>query len=118
MELDITDAALEAFLAEAGDGPVVLVNLVRIRSGGRAAYDRYLEAIGPSVAGVGATAVWLGEAVPRGNLIDEVGYDRAAVVRYPDRQAVAALLVDPAFIAAAPLRHEALEAGILHAFHG
>ncbi len=117
MGLDITDAALEAFLAEAGDGPVVLVNLVRIRPGGLAAYDRYLEAIGPCFAAVGATAVWLGEAVPRGNLIDEVGYDRAAVVRYPDRQAVAALLVDPEFIAAAPLRHEALEAGILHAFH-
>ena len=45
-------------------------------------------------------------------------YDHAAIVRYPSRQALADLVADPEFVAAAPLRHAALAAGILHPFHG
>jgi hypothetical protein len=38
------------------------------------------------------------------------------VTRYPRRAALAELVRDPEFEAAAPLRHEALDAGILCAF--
>ena len=118
MGLDITAAALDAFLSGGADDPVVLVNLVRLRADGLDAYNRYLQAVGPCLARVGASAVWVGDGVEHGDLIDDVRFDRAAVVRYPSRRALAALLEDPDFVAAAPLRHEALEAGILHAFQG
>ena len=61
--------------------------------------------------------MWIGKATPASALIDSQAYDYAAVVRYPDPAALRRLVEDPRFVAAAPLRHAALEAGILHAFH-
>jgi uncharacterized protein (DUF1330 family) len=115
--LDITEQALRRFEEEAGAEPVTLVNLVRLRPDGEEAYRAYLEAIGPCIADVGAEAVWIGKATPAAALIDSQAYDYAAVVRYPDPAALRRLVEDPRFLAAAPLRHAALEAGILHAFH-
>jgi len=111
--LDVTPEALDRFLA-GGDGPIVLVNLVRLRSGGSDAYARYRDAIGPIVERVGAELVYAGSSM--GTLIGDDGWDIAAVVRYPSRQALAELIHDPAFEAATPLRHEAVEDGVLYAF--
>ena len=113
MGLDITPDALDRFL-EGGDGPVVLVNLVRLRPGGTEAYARYAEAVGPLLARHGASVLYAGSA--QGVLIGEERWDRVAVTAYPSRNALAALVRDPEFEAATPLRHEALEDGILHAF--
>ena len=117
MGLDITEQALRRFVEEAGPGPVTLVNLVRLRPDGEEAYRAYLEAIGPVIADVGAEAVWIGRATPASALIGGEAYDLAAVVRYPGAAALQRLVEDPRFVAATPLRHAALEAGILHAFH-
>lgn len=110
--LDITPEALERFLA-GGEGPVVLVNLVRVQPGGEEAYRRYGAVVGPLLAKVGAEVLYAGGA--SGTLIGDERWDRVAVTRYPDRQALARLVRDPDFEAAAPLRHEALEGGVLHA---
>jgi uncharacterized protein (DUF1330 family) len=112
--LDITEEALERFLADDDGEPVVLVNLVRLRPDADAAYRAYVEAVGPLLARVGADLVYAGEA--RGMLIGDEDWDLAAVMRYPSRDALARLVRDPAFAATAPLRQAALEAGILHAF--
>jgi uncharacterized protein (DUF1330 family) len=113
--LDIDDEALERLLAADDGQPIVLVNLVRRRPGGEAAYQAYMEAVGPLLAAVGAELVW-GSGAPLGTLIGYEDWDTAAVVRYPSRGALAALVRDPAFAATAPLRHAAVEAGILHVF--
>ncbi len=113
-ELDISEAALQRFLAEDDGAATVLVNLVRLRPDGADAYREYGESVAPLLAGVGAELVYAGEA--RGILIGDEKWDLAAVVRYPNRMALARLVRDPAFVALAPLRHAALEAGILHAF--
>jgi uncharacterized protein (DUF1330 family) len=112
--LDITEDALERFLAEDDGGSVVLVNLVRLRPDGASAYREYGEAVGPLLAAVGAELLYAGET--RGMLIGDEKWDLAAVVRYPNRAALARLVRDPSFVAVTPLRHAALEAGILHAF--
>jgi uncharacterized protein (DUF1330 family) len=112
--LDITPDALERFLATDDGLPVVLVNLVRLRAGGQDAYRRYAAVVGPLLGRVGAEVLYAGEA--RGVLIGDEDWDYAAVTRYPRRAALAELVRDPEFEAAAPLRHEALEAGILYAF--
>jgi uncharacterized protein (DUF1330 family) len=113
MGLDITPDTLERFL-EAGDGPVVLVNLVRLRPGGEDAYHRYGEAVAPLVARHGGQLVYAGSA--QATLIGDETWDYAAVTRYPSRTALAGLVRDPEFEATTPLRHAALEDGILHAF--
>jgi uncharacterized protein (DUF1330 family) len=112
--LDISPEALERFLAQDDGAPVVLVNLVRLRPDGADAYREYGGSVAPLLAGVGAELVYAGEA--RGTLIGDQNWDLAAVVRYPNRTALARLVRDPAFVALAPLRHTALESGILHAF--
>jgi uncharacterized protein (DUF1330 family) len=109
--LDITGSALEAFL-EGEEGPVVLVNLVRVRD--EDAYRRYGAAVAPLLARHGAELVYAGEAA--GVLIGEERWDLAAVTRYPSREALAGLVRDPEFEATSALRHAALEDGILYAF--
>jgi uncharacterized protein (DUF1330 family) len=112
--LDVDADALARFLAEDDGEPVVLVNLVRVRAGGEAAYRAYGAAVAPLLERVGAELLYAGTA--RGCLIGDEPWDVAVVTRYPSRRALAELVRDPEFEAAAPLRHEALEAGILHAF--
>ena len=58
--------------------------------------------------------LYAGKPVER--LIGDEEWDVAVVSRYPSRAALAALVRDPEFEAAAPLRHEALEAGLLYGF--
>ena len=94
----------------------MLVNLVRLREGGRDAYRRYGEAVAPLLARYGAEVLQAGEPVR--TLIGDENWDVAVVARYPSRAALAALVRDPEFLAAAPLRHEALEAGLLYGFDG
>ena len=113
LSLDVTPHALERFLSDES-GPVVLVNLVRLRPGGENAYSRYRDAVGPLGASVGAELLYAGQAA--GTLIGEEDWDLAYVVRYPSRQAVADLVRNPDFEQLADLRHEALEAGVLYAF--
>lgn len=113
MALDITEEALTTFLA-ADEGPVVLVNLVRLKDGGEPAYRRYADVVGPLLAKHGAELIYAGAAA--GVLIGEERWDLAAVTRYPSRAALAALVRDPEFVGSAPLRHAALDDGILYAF--
>lgn len=112
--LDITEEALERFLADDDGDPIVLVNMVRLRPDGADAFRRYGEVVAPLLARVGAQLIYSGAS--RGRLIGNDEWDHAAVSRYPSRTALADLVCDPAFQAAAPLRHEALEAGVLYAF--
>jgi uncharacterized protein (DUF1330 family) len=111
--LDITPDALRALL-DAGDGPVTLVNFVRLRPDGAVAYQRYLDAVAPAIARIDAELIYSGSYVS--TLIGDERWDHAAVTRYADRRELAKLLADPEFEAATPLRHAALEAGVLHAF--
>ena len=113
MGLDITPEALERFLA-AGEGPVVLVNLLKLKPGGEEAYRRYGEAVGPLLARHGAEPIYSGRAA--GALIGDDEWDLAAVTRWPSRAALAGLVRDPDFEAATQLRHAALEDGVLYAF--
>jgi uncharacterized protein (DUF1330 family) len=111
--LDISAEALERFL-DAGEGPVVLVNLIRLKPGGEEAYRRYGEAVGPLLARHGAEPIYAGTAA--GALIGDDEWDVAAVTRWPSRAALAELVRDPDFEATTPLRHAALEDGVLYAF--
>lgn len=113
MGLDITPEALAGLLDE-GEGPVTLVNLIRLRSDGEEAYARYREVVEPILAKLEGEVLYAGPYVA--TLIGDERWDFAAVTRYADRREIAKLVEDPEFQAATPLRHAALEAGILHVF--
>lgn len=103
--ISFDDAALDRFLAEDPDGPVVMLNLLRYApDGGRERYSRYLQAAGPLIARHGAELVYAGDTLPA--LAAEPGqsWDGAAIVRYPSRAAFAAMVRDPDYAAADHLR--------------
>jgi uncharacterized protein (DUF1330 family) len=76
-------------LLEGGNGPVFMLNLLRLRpDGGRESYARYGEEVLPLLTRVGGEIVWQG----RGDSVvigddDADAWDLVVVVRYPSRGA-------------------------------
>ena len=113
MALDVSGDGLERLL-RGGEGPVVLVNLIRLRPSGTEDYRRYQAAVAPITARYGAEVIFAGPGV--GTLIGDDSWDVGVVTRYPSRQALAALVNDSDFLELTALRHQALESGVLYAF--
>lgn len=102
------------FLAEDDGRPVVMLNLLRFKAdGGRERYQAYLAKAGPLVVKHGAEILFVGDGLPA--LAAETGqaWDAVALVRYPSRAAFAALIQDPDYAQADPLRLAALEEAVL-----
>lgn len=112
--LDITDDPLRDLVARAGDEPIVVVNLVRLKPGGDRAHEQYLREIAPILERYGAQSLYSGVAL--GTLIGDEHWDKAAITRYPSARALSDFIQDPEFAQKAPLRHAALDAGIVHVF--
>ena len=114
MAVDPTGADLERFLAEPDDGPIVMLNLLRFKPGGRASYDRYTEIVGRTfLPRVGGEVVYAGDGLPA--LIGESGqaWDAVLLVRYPSRAAFLAMVADPEYREVTRLRTDALEEAVL-----
>jgi len=107
------DEALERLRAEAPEGPVVLLNLLKYRiPGGRAAFARYSAITGPLIAGVGGRVVFGGAA---GTVLtgSEVEWDDVLIVRFPSMDSFLGMIESDTYLQnAAPIRAEALEATI------
>ena len=111
---DLNDADLDRLLAEDPGGPVVMLDLLRFRpGGGRERYLQYAERALPIAARFGAEALYAGEGGRA--LVADPGQDWDAVllIRYPSRQAFAAMVRDPEYRATAHLRAEALTEAVL-----
>ncbi|MFM8894805.1 MAG: DUF1330 domain-containing protein [Actinomycetales bacterium] len=112
--LDVPGDPLQQLLQEYPDEPIVVVNLVRLKPGGLTAHEQYLEQAGAIMRRYGAEPTYLGPGL--GTLIGDESWDKAAITTYPSVRALAAFINDPQFEALAPLRHQALDAGIVHVF--
>lgn len=112
--LDVEGDPLQRLLREYPDEPIVVVNLVRLKPGGHEAHQRYLTQASAIMRRHGADPTYLGPGI--GTLIGDEAWDKAAITAYPSVRALAAFIEDPQFAALAPLRHEALQAGIVHVF--
>ena len=112
---------VRAFLAEAEDGPIIMINLLRYREKaeypegsdeapctGQEAYGRYSDAVMPLLAGVGGRPVFVGLA--RQSLIAPEGeaWDQAILVEYPSRKAFIEMTTSAAYLAVAHHRTAAL----------
>ena len=114
MAVDPTGHDLKAFLEAEDDGPVVMLNLLRFKPGGRESYDRYAKAVGSTfLPRVGGEVLYAGDG--RSPLVAEQGqaWDAVLLVRYPSRQAFSQMVADPEYQEVTRLRTEALEEAVL-----
>ena len=122
---------LKAFLAEAEDGPIVMINLLRYREQaeyppgtseapctGQEAYGRYSDGVTPLLGKHGGRPVWIGLA--RQTLIAPEGeqWHNALLVEYPTRKAFVEMTTSAEYQAIAHHRTAALEDSRLIATSG
>jgi uncharacterized protein (DUF1330 family) len=109
----INEAGIKRLLERAGDGPVVMLNLLAFKpDGGAERYAEYAQAVAPLLEGVGGRVLFAGAAGEA--VIGEAGWDVIALAEYPSRQAFLDMTSAPEYEAIAHLRTEALERSELH----
>jgi uncharacterized protein (DUF1330 family) len=109
----LNEAGIKQLLERAGDGPVVMLNLLAFKpDGGAERYVEYAEAVAPLLERVGGRIVFAGAAGEA--VIGAHGWDLVALAEYPSRQAFLDMTSSPEYQAIAHLRSEALERSELH----
>jgi uncharacterized protein (DUF1330 family) len=109
----LNEAGVRELNARAGDGPVMMLNLLAFKpDGGAERYAEYAVAVEPLLERVGARVVLAGAAGVA--VIGDESWDLVALAEYPTRQAFIDLVDSPEYEAIAHLRTEALERSELH----
>ncbi|QJU59324.1 DUF1330 domain-containing protein [Sphingomonas sp. AP4-R1] len=91
-------AALEAFLTEQDETPVVMLNLIRFQpDGGRDRYLDYLNMAKPVLARFGARILFGGDGLAVLTEGAGQGWDAVALVQYPRRSAFKDMIADPEY---------------------
>ena len=102
------------------DTPIVMLNLLRFNDiarykdgeagySGRVAYQKYSDVAFGKVRGVGGELVWKGKALAGVIAPEGEKWDDVLLVRYPSKQAFAAMLADPEYRDATQHRTAALQ---------
>lgn len=110
----IPTANLARFLEEDDQKPVVMLNLLRFnKTNGRTRYYEYISRAAPIAQSYGAEIIYSGEGLTA--LAAEAGqtWDAAVLVRYPGRQAFAAMISDPRYSEIDSIRIAALDEAVL-----
>ena len=116
MPVDPTGADLKRFLETEPDQPVVMLNLLRFKSGGgRETYARYARDILPFLEKVGAEVVYLGDTSTALVAPESHDWDAVLLVRYPSRRAFSRMVADPHYQQITGLRTAALSEAVLQA---
>ncbi len=103
----------QAMLALPGDGPVVMLNLLKFKPGGQADYMKYSMGIQPLLQKAGAKVLFAGSADLC--LIGNADWDMVALVQYPNKMALGAMTATPEYQAAHEHRLAGLEGQVLYA---
>lgn len=114
MAIDPSGRDLKTFLAQDDGEPVVMLNLLRFKPGGRESYNRYAEAVATTfLPKVGGRVIYAGSGDTA--LVAEQGqaWDAVLLVHYPSRQAFSQMVADPEYQQVTHLRTEALEEAVL-----
>jgi uncharacterized protein (DUF1330 family) len=116
MAVDPRGTDLKRMLAEDRGGPVIMVNLLRFRPGGRASYEEYARQLAATfLPRYGARVIYAGDGSTA--LVAEQGqaWDAVLLVRYPSREAFGQMVADPEYQQVTHLRTEALTEAVLQA---
>ncbi|MBQ23916.1 DUF1330 domain-containing protein [Alcanivorax sp.] len=109
----------EIFASLPADTPIVMLNLLRFKDtavykdgeadySGREAYQKYSDVAFGKVRGVGGEMVWKGKALAGVIAPEGEQWDDVLLVRYPSKDAFAAMLADPEYKEATRHRTAAL----------
>jgi uncharacterized protein (DUF1330 family) len=113
-EIDaLNPPAFDELRRRAGDGPVLMLNLLDFKpNGGAERYGEYGEAVAPLLERAGARVLLAGQG--SGALIGPSKWDLVVLVEYPSRQAFLDMITSEEYLAIAHLRTEGLERTELH----
>jgi uncharacterized protein (DUF1330 family) len=113
--VDPTGQDLKHFLADDPGGPVVMLNLLRFKDGGRASYEEYARRIQPFLEKLSAEILFVGDLSTVLVAPETHQWDSILMVRYPSRQAFSSMVADPNYQEITHLRTESLDEAVLQA---
>lgn len=108
---------IEELRAHAGDGPVVMLNLLKFKPDGLEQYIRYSNAAMPIVNRHGGRLLYSGIVGERAHEDDAPEWDYVVLVEYPDLQAFVDIVTDPEYQAAHADRTGSVERALLRMTH-
>jgi uncharacterized protein (DUF1330 family) len=103
---------LQELTERAGEGPVVMLNLLDFKPDGPERYAEYGAAVQPLLEKAGGRVIFAGGA--NAPLIGPSKWDLVLLVAYPTRGAFLEMISSPEYLEIAHLRTEALERSELH----
>ena len=115
MAVDPRGADLKRYLQEDPGGPVVMLNLLRFKEGGRESYERYGREIVPFLDTVGAELVYMGDCSTVLVAPESHDWDMVLLARYPSRRAFCEMVANPEYQKITGLRTAALSHAVLQA---
>jgi uncharacterized protein (DUF1330 family) len=115
MGVDPSGRDLKRFLGEDPGGPVVMLNLLKFKPGGRPGYEEYARKIRPFLDELGAEVLYLGDCSTILVAPDDHDWDAVLVVRYPSRAAFSQMVANPEYQKITGLRTAALSNAVLQA---
>lgn len=116
MAVDPRGADLKRYLAEDPGGPVVMLNLLRFRAGGRDTYASYAKALSETfLPRYGGEVLYAGDGSTTLAAEDGQSWDAVLLVRYPSRAAFSTMVADPDYQQVTRLRTESLTEAVLQA---
>lgn len=104
---------IEALRAQAGDGSIVMLNLLKFKPGGFDQYMRYSDAAMPIVERHGARVLYVGTLDEKAHDDDAPEWEYLVVVHYPDIEAFARIVTDAEYQAAHADRAASVERALL-----
>ena len=112
--LEPTPEQIQTLASRPADEPVVMVNLLQFRDGGRESYLRYATEVGPHLQRVGATVRYTG-AAPSQVIGDgeKPWWDAILVVEYPSPAAFLDMVTNEDYHKVHEYRAQALDRGDL-----
>lgn len=109
-----TPKQMQEFLELPDDGPIVMLNLLKFKAeGGREEYLKYGVGVQAVLKSIGAEMIFSASA--EFCLIGNGQWDAVAMVRYPNKKAIAKMSTMPEYQAIHPHREAGLEGQILYA---
>jgi uncharacterized protein (DUF1330 family) len=104
-----TGEQIQALLADPVPGPVVMLNLLRFKPGGEAAYRRYADAMRKIVEGRGGRFLFSGRVTAQVVGSGGEGFEIVGLVEYPSREIFVEIATSPEVAAIGVHRAEGLE---------
>jgi uncharacterized protein (DUF1330 family) len=113
-KVDPTPEDIQRLLAEPGDRPFVMLNLLRYsKDGGRETYAEYAAAAQPFLEAVGGELLYAGDCGPALVAPGAHDWDTVLLVRYPSPQAFLEMVSNPDYLKVTEIRTRALDAAVL-----